>query len=188
MIKSGVRQGATEGPPLYNFYSDYSLRVYDNKKKEAGVEGLSISYQIPQEATNREQRLRASATGTTDEDDLGYADDLALCAWTQEELEVCIHILVKVFDEFGLQINFTKTETMVVNSKNTPPDSIVSINGNEIKNTNAFKYLGVWISSDNLHIGNKELDYRIGLAHNAFAEIENYLHISMFPFKRDYSF
>ena len=77
---------------------------------------------------------------------------------------------------------------MVVNSKNTPPDSIVSINGNEIKNTNAFKYLGVWISSGNLHIGNKELDYRIGLAHNAFAEIENYLHISMFPFKRDYSF
>ena len=59
---------------------------------------------------------------------------------------------------------------MIVNSKSSPPDSIITINGYEIKNTTAFKYLGVWISSDTLHIGKKELDYRIGLAHNAFAE------------------
>ena len=169
-IKSGVRQGATEGPPLYNLYSDYSLRVYDNRKVEAGLTGLSIPYQIPQEATNREQRLYAPSTGTTDDDDVGYADDLALFAWNIEELQECINILVKVFEEFGLQINKSKTETMIINARTTPPESIISINQISIKNTTEFKYLGVWTSSDTLHIGSKEIDYRINLAHNAFAE------------------
>ena len=59
---------------------------------------------------------------------------------------------------------------MIINSRTTPPESILSINQTAINNTTEFKYLGVWTSSETLHIGNKELDYRINLAHNAFAE------------------
>ena len=168
--KSGVRQGGTEGPPLYNMFSDYSLRVYHDRKAEAEVTGLNIPYQIPQEATNREQRMHAPTSGVSDDDDAGYADDLALFAWNPEELQTCVHILVKVFEEFGLQINQTKTETMIMNSTNPPPASILSINGKNIKNVSAFKYLGVWITCDTLHIGNEELDHRINSAHNAFSE------------------
>ena len=39
-IKSGVRQGEKEGPPFYNLYSDFSLRVTDYRKNQAGIGGL----------------------------------------------------------------------------------------------------------------------------------------------------
>ena len=168
--KSGVRQGGNEGPPLYNMYSDYSLRVYDDRKVGAGVTGLNISYQIPQEATNREQRMHAPSSGVSDDDDAGYADDLALFAWTLEDLLTCVCLLINVFEEFGLQINLTKTETMVMNPFSPPPESLISINGKAVKNVSAFKYLGVWIRSDTLHIGIEELDHRLNSAHNAFSE------------------
>ena len=56
--KSGVRQGGQEGPPLYNLYSDFVLRVYDERKDCAGVVGLCIPYHIPNEATSRAQELK----------------------------------------------------------------------------------------------------------------------------------
>ena len=65
---SGVRQGGTEGPPLYNLYSHYSLRVYEDRKAEAELSGLKIPYQIPQEATDREQRMHAPSSGVSDDE------------------------------------------------------------------------------------------------------------------------
>ena len=172
---AGVRQGGTEGPPLYNLYSDYALRVYDNRKTEAGVEGLNIPYQIAHEATNREQRSNAPSSGTSQDDDVGYADDLGIFAWSQEELQTCINILAKVFEEFGLEINLDKTKTMIMNSTTTTtdnnyPESIICINGTAIENTPSFKYLGVWITYNKLSIGNEELEHRINSAHIAFSE------------------
>ena len=77
-----------------------------------------------------------------------------------------------MFSEFGL--NLTKTETMVFNWQASIhgqyPESIIQLNGHNIDNSTDFKYLGVWISYNNLHIGNKELCYRINSAHSAFAE------------------
>ena len=135
--ESGVRQGGVEAPPLYNLYSDYALRVYENRKTAAGAVGLQIPYKIPQEATNREQRSIASAFGTNKDDDVGYADDLALFSWSVEELQICINILVQVFKEFGLIVNSDKTETVVLNWQNKPnatyPKTIITMNGVEIK-------------------------------------------------------
>ena len=34
VTESGVRQGGVEGPPLYNLYSDYALRVYEDRKQK----------------------------------------------------------------------------------------------------------------------------------------------------------
>ena len=171
---SGVRQGGTEGPPLYNLYSDYTLRVYDNRKTQAGVEGLNVPYFIPHEATNREQRSYAPSSGTSQDDDVGYADDLGVFAWSQEELQICINILANVFEEFGLEINLDKTKTMIINftttTDNNYPESIICINNKTIENTPSFKYLGVWITYNKLSIGNEELEHRINSAHIAFSE------------------
>ena len=170
---SGVRQGGNEGPPLYNLYADYSLRVYEERAKENGVNGLGIPYLIPNEATSRAQKELAPASGSYDDAEGGYADDLGIFSWTQEELCTSIRVLAQVFAEFGLNINQTKTETVIFNwtadEENSYPDSILDINGKKIKNSKSFKYLGVYFSYDDLKIGNKELDNRINSAHNAFA-------------------
>ena len=172
--ESGVRQGGVEGPPLYNFYSDYSLRVYSDKKETAGVTGLNIAYDIPQEATNREQRSLAPASGNTSEDEAGYADDLGIFSWSLEELQICVNILVQVFSDFGLEVNSSKTETMIVNWREEPdtsyPSSIICVNGESIKNVESFKYLGVYINYNSIHIGKEELNNRINSAHQSFAE------------------
>ena len=170
--KSGVRQGGQEGPPLYNLYSDFVLRVYDERKDCAGVVGLCIPYHIPNEATSRAQRAEAPASGICDDDDCSYADDLGVICWTIEDLQTCIDLLSQTFTEFGLNINQGKTETMIINyrSVNSYPDTIISLNGNDITNSSAFKYLGVWISGSDLHIGEPELQHRINCAQNAFAQ------------------
>ena len=172
--ESGVRQGGTEGPPLFNFYFDYTSRVCDDRKASAGISGLGIPYNIPNEATNRTQRSNAPTSGTCNDDESGYADDLGLFCWTKEELITCMEIISQVFTDFGLVINVDKTETMIFNwdgsSEDSYPDSILKINQKNIKNTTAFKYLGTWINHNCLNLGKEELDHRISTAHNAFAQ------------------
>ena len=171
---SGVRQGAQEGPPLYNLYSDFVTRVYDDKKQSAGISGLGISYSIPSEATNREQRAEAPASGICDDEDCGYADDTAIVSWDVEELHTCMTILYQTFTEYGLNLNFTKTESMIMNwnttSDGTYPESIISVNNYTIRNVTSFKYLGVWINHSSIHICKEEVEHRVASAHNAFAE------------------
>ena len=171
---SGVRQGGTEGPPLFNFYFDYTSRVCDDRKSSSGISGLRIPYNIPNEATDRAQRNTAPTSGTCNDDECGYADDLGVFCWTKEELQICMDIISQVFSDFGLEINLDKTETMIFNynmsSENNYPDSIIKINRENIKNTTAFKYLGTWINHNCLNLGKEELDHRISTAHNAFAQ------------------
>ena len=74
--------------------------------------------------------------------------------------------------DFGLNVNHTKTESMILNwntsSDGTYPQSILSMNGNVIKNVTSFKYLGVWIKHNSIHIGKDEVQHRVASAHNAF--------------------
>ena len=171
---SGVRQGGMEGPPLYNLFSDYAIRVHENRKENAGVSGLSIPYEIPNEATNRAQRHNAAAAGVCEDADCGYADDGVLFCWSLNELKTSVKIIRETFSEFGLNVNTDKTETMIFNwhtsTHGSYPNSLITLNGKIIKNVTAFKYLGVWMNHNNLHIGDEELRHRINLAHNAFSE------------------
>ena len=170
-ITSGTRQGGIEGPPLYNFYSDFAIRVHDHRADQVGIPGLSIPYVIPNEATNRDQKSRAPTSGICNDSDAGYADDLGVFSWTREDLQNSIKILNEVFTEFGLEINLDKTKTMVF----TPitddyPEAIIDINGVDIENCSSFKYLGVTIEADKLSIGNSEVESRVNSAFSAFAE------------------
>ena len=162
-----------EGPPLYNFYSDYALRIFDDRKANDGIVGLAIPYNIPDAATNRAQKSQAPASGICNDDEEAYADDLGLFSWSVEELRKIIRILHQVFTEFGLNINDDKTKTMAFYweaSNITPyPSSILSINGKDIENVSAFQYLGVWLTCDKINIGQNELEHRVNSAFNAFA-------------------
>ena len=168
---AGVRQGGNEGPPLYNLYSDYSLRVYEDRVGQGGVTGLGIPYHIPNEATSRTQKEKAPSTGTYDDAEGGYADDLGVYCWSQEDLCTRIEIIAEVFKEFGLNISQSKTETVIFNwssdGLNSYPDSILNINGKAIQNSKSFKYLGVYFSYDALNIGKEEMENRINSAQNA---------------------
>ncbi len=171
---SGVRQGGNESPVLYNFYSDYALRVWRFRCEQQGLPHLEISFQIPNEATNRQQRSHAPQNGSYCEDEGGYADDIGIHSWDPDDLEMMINILFEVFSEFGLKINISKTETMIWSWNprldGPYPASFMKIGDTPIENTKSFKYLGVWMTADDIHIGQQELQYRIDNAKCAFAE------------------
>ena len=103
---------------------------------------LSIQYFIPPGATDREQRSKSPSSGRYNHPDTGYADDLAIHSWTEENLQTIVNILDEVFTEFGLSINVTKTETMVWNwdekTDGPYPETILQIKGTEVKNTKCF--------------------------------------------------
>ena len=171
---SGVRQGGNESPNLFNLYLDYALRVYKKRCDEAGLEHLNTPYLIPNESTNRQQRAKHSARGHCVDDEGGYADDLGIHAWSQTDIDQKMHILCTVFEEFGLEINLKKTETMIWNWNEKIdgpyPENILTLKNVKLNNVKHFKYLGVWNSFDDCHIGEKELNYRINCAKSAFAQ------------------
>ena len=171
---SGMRQGGIESAPGFNLYLDYAMRVYRSRCSSAGIEGLHIGYRIPIESTNRAQRAHAPSAGTYDETDDGYADDLAVSYWSEDRLQASIEILHNVFSEFGLQINLGKTETMIWNWNSEAdgpyPESIIKVTGTSLKNVETFKYLGVWMTNSDMHIGERELAHRANMAKAAFAE------------------
>jgi len=57
-----------------------------------------------------------------------YADDLVLYLQSVEGLRKCIELLDETFTRFGLAINNTKTETMILNADEVP-NSIASLRG-----------------------------------------------------------
>ena len=144
---SGVSQGGNESPNLFNLYIDYALRVFRHKCDQAGIDHLDIPFLIPNECTYRFQRGHATTRGNCTDDESGYADDLGIHAWSQRNLSEKMKILHTVFEEFGLQINIGKTETMIWNwNENIDgpyPESILNLHNEKLNNVKCFKYLGV---------------------------------------------
>ncbi|XP_071959537.1 uncharacterized protein [Antedon mediterranea] len=170
---SGVRQGGIESTSMFNQYFDYVIRVFKQRCKDASLDGLMIQYLIPIEATNRAQRCKAPSRGIYDDFESGYADDFAVSSWSQEELQTIVNILNKVCLEFGLRISAPKTETIIWNWKEEVeeyPRCIIQIGGVHINNVTHFRYLGVWATYNDVHIGDQEVKYRINSAKGAFAE------------------
>ncbi len=153
---SGVRQGGNESPNLYNYYKNYSMRVWRYKCQTENVKQLNIPFLIPIEATDRTQRMNHPVRGIYTHDDGGYADDVGIHDWTREGLQKKMIQLFEVFTLFGLRINISKTETMIWNWRDDLdgpyPNTIINIKNVYINNVSNFKYLGVWMNNNDIHI------------------------------------
>ena len=112
----GVRQGGPESPPLYNLYMDYVMRVYLKVCEDNNVQFLRLKYRIRSTATTREERAN-EYHGDHIVDWCGYADDLELAFESIADLEKGLKLLDETFRRFHLQINASKTKTMILNFK-----------------------------------------------------------------------
>ena len=78
-------------------------------------------------------------------------------------------ILCKTFCNYGLEINKSKTKTMILNHQLTAeeyPETIVSIDNTPLNNVKVFKYLGCNIKYDEPSTGEAELEFRVDTAQN----------------------
>ena len=169
-VSHGVRQGGPESPPLYNIYADNALQTFVNKCNSHGLTPLKIPFKIPKICSTDSHSINE---GLLQLHWLGYADDIVLFSENQVDLSKMLSILHQVFTEYALKINFSKTETLILNWKNTTayPETIANINGNEIANVKSFKYLGSYIQHNNSSTGDLEIDSRITAATCKFFEL-----------------
>ena len=169
---SGVRQGGSESPNLYNLYMDYIMRVYEKEAQEQDL-GISLKFRMNDQVRKR---------GDNDYHGmgvycwLGYADDLVILSKTQENLQVAANLLSDIFSRFGLTISIDKTKTMIMNYKgDLYPESLLSINNNTIDNVKEFKYLGATVAYNEPGTSTSELNQRIGMAVGKFAQMKKIL-------------
>ena len=68
-------------------------------------------------------------------------DDTLIFADNLSDLQHLIDQIVKISDSYGLRINKTKTELMII-SKGKKTNCHIIINGNNIERVNKYTYLG----------------------------------------------
>lgn len=167
-ILLGVRQGGPESPVLFNLYIDYVMRIFQEECISKRINFLKLKYRIPSSATTTHQR---SKVGTQTIDWNGYADDIALNFEDVKNMQRAIDLLSTTFSRYHLEINISKTKSIIMNHQhlNTDyPTSIVKIHGEPIENVKSFKYLGCQIKYDEPSTGDSELELRIVAAEHMF--------------------
>lgn len=171
MIELGVRQGGPESPLLFNLFIDYVMRVFLDECKAQKVRFVKLKFSIPKEA-----RKEGNILGLYGEhvfDWIGYADDLMIAFEDIPNLEKGLNILNNVFKRFKLAMNVSKTKTMIMNPMEQSehyPSSIVSMDGEEVKNVVTFEYLGSQVRNDEHMTGETEIIMRIDMAEAKFYE------------------
>ena len=120
-IKRGARQGCVLSRDLFNLYSETILRELED------MPGLKIGGKII-------NKLR-------------YADDTALIAENQKDLQNLLNVGKTESRKKGLDLNSKKTEVMVI-SKKTTPECNIFVDGTKLKQKQSCKYLGTLITQD----------------------------------------
>jgi len=143
-ILVGVRQGGPESPTLYNLCMDYVMRIFIQECDKKNIKFIKTRYTIPRTASTSDDNTLGSY-GTNLLSWVGYADDIVLVFETNAQLQAGLVTLNHTFKRFGLQINISKTKSMIFNFNKTEeeyPDVICSLEGGKIDNVKMFQYLG----------------------------------------------
>ena len=95
---------------------------------------------------------------------MGFANDTAIIAKTQEELKDMVNRLVDTGRKCAMEINIDKTQVMRKSRSNESLQNIV--NNTELKEVDHFKYLGSVLTRDDYCT--REIKMRIAIAKEAF--------------------
>ena len=100
-------------------------------------------------------KIKGCVIGGHNVNNLRYADDTALLAESEEELQKVVDQVKKNSEKMGLKMNVKKTKTMLV-SRDHEKDRrngvdrhvCIKVNGQILEQVKKFKYLGQWITED----------------------------------------
>ena len=142
-IGRGVRQGCSLSPMLFNLYAE---RMVKEAMERTGKAGIKV--------------------GMRTVNAIRFADDKAIIAGSEDELQHMLSELNRVVEEFGMKINIGKTKVQRIGNKEKEEKMDVKINDKKLKEVKEFKYLGSMITSQGGC--EKEIKTRIGMAKTAF--------------------
>ena len=165
-VSNGVKQGCVLAPTLFSLLFAQMLSAALSQTET----GVTIRYRTAGDFFNL-RRLKAytKVTRATVWDFL-FADDCALAAHSEVDLQELADCFATAARSFGLTVSIKKTEVLRQLAPNTvrPPPNI-TMDGNVLKNVDTFKYLGSCINSAaNL---DDEVLCRISRASQAFGRL-----------------
>lgn len=147
-IGRGVRQGCLLSPLLFNLYA------------EAMIKDVMLK-------TNVGVRIGGEVLA-----DIRFADDQAMAAETNDELQQLMDMVNSTAKEYGMKINGKKTKVMKISRDGVGQVRVV-LEGQELEQVEKFKYLGVWVTSDGR--SSAEIRCRIAVAKAAYTGLNKLL-------------
>ena len=109
--------------------------------------------------------------------ELLYADDLAIIDITSTDTQNRLESWQKILTDNGLKINVAKTEHLSTRENPLP----MTLNGEELKHVDHFKYLGSVIDKDGTI--DKDVDLRVQAAWSSWRKLTGVLYDRMIPLR-----
>ena len=142
-VRTGVKQGCLLSPFIFLMAIDWIMKTSTENSKT----GICWTFKEHLE-------------------DLDYADDIGLLSHRYQDAQNKLNRVSIEAGKIGLKINVNKTEVMKINNKQTTP---IQLEGNSIKVTDKFSYLGSIVSETGGT--DEDIRSRIGKARHAFVTL-----------------
>ena len=169
-VTNGVKQGCVLAPTLFSmmFSAMLSDAFYEDD------EGTSIKIRCRTDGRLFNLRRFQAKTKVKEDSvrDFLFADDCALNAATEAQMQQSVNCFSKACKNFGLTISTSKTEVMHQPAPHKPySEPHITVDGETLKNVNKFAYLGSTMSKS-VSIDD-EVDARIAKASTAFGRLRS---------------
>ena len=167
-VTNGVKQGCVLAPTLFSIVFSAML----NDAYREGKVGVDFHFRTDGKLFNI-QRLQAKSKVTKDTaQDFLFADDCALNAANQFDMQWSMDLFATACNNFGLTVSTKKTEVMYHPAPGTPyTDPVITANGQKLASAEKFVYLGSTLSKSALL--DEEIALRIARASTAFGRLQD---------------
>lgn len=165
-VSNGVKQGCVLAPTLFSIM--FSAMLTDAFRE--GDIGLTVKYRTDGQLFNLRRLQAKTKVHSVNIRDFLFADDCALNAGTEEDMQLSVDKFSTACNNFGLTISTKKTEVLHQPAPGAPYVApCIKVNGQALVNVDKFTYLGSTLSQS-ANIDN-EVSARLAKASAAFGRL-----------------